>query len=47
MPEPYAVMRDKIKRRLQGKSGNQRIREIRAILTELPPIFKGIRSHKW
>lgn len=39
MPEPYAVMRDKIKRRLQGKSGNQRIREIRAILTELPPIF--------
>jgi len=44
MPEPYAVMRDKIKRRLQGKSGNQRIREIRAILTELPPIFKGIRS---
>jgi len=44
MPEPYAVMRDKIKRRLQGKSGNQRIREIKAILTELSPIFKGIRS---
>lgn len=44
MPEPYAVMRDKIKRRLQGKSGNQRIREIKAILNELSPIFKSIRS---
>jgi len=44
MPEPYVVMRDKIKRRLQGKSGNQRIREIKAILNELSPIFKDIRS---
>jgi len=45
MPEPYVVMRDKIKRRLQGKIGNQRIREIKAILNELSPIFKGIRSN--
>jgi hypothetical protein len=44
MPEPYIVMRDKIKRRLQGKSGNQRIREIKSILNELSPIFREIRS---
>jgi len=44
MPEPYVVMRDKIKRRLQGKSGNQRIREIKAVLNELSPIFQDIRS---
>ncbi len=44
MPEPRDVMKSKVKRRLQGKSGKERKREIELILSETSPLFKDIIS---
>ena len=43
MPEPYAVMREKIKNRLREKTDDQRIREIKKVLSELPSIYRELR----
>ena len=43
MPEPYAVMREKIKNRLKCKTDQQRLRELKKILSELPQLYKNLR----
>ncbi|UCD96513.1 MAG: TGS domain-containing protein [Candidatus Bathyarchaeota archaeon] len=43
MPEPYAVMREKIRKRLQNKTDDQRIRELKQVLSELHTIYKELR----
>ena len=43
MPEPYAVMREKIRKRLLNKTDDQRIGELKQILSELHPIYKELR----
>src|SRR5204863_10091764 len=41
MPMPHRTQQQLIKRRLTGKDGAERIRELRAILTELPGYRNG------
>ena len=41
MPMPHRVQMQVIKRRLVGKEGSERIRELRAILDELPDYRSG------
>jgi len=41
MPMPHRTQQQLIKRRLVGKDGSERIRELRAILTELPGYRNG------
>src|SRR5437870_1154222 len=41
MPMPHRTQQQLIKRRLVGKEGSERIRELRAILTELPNYKNG------
>jgi small GTP-binding protein len=41
MPIPHRVARQMIQRRLVGKEGGERIRELRSILTELPDYRNG------
>jgi hypothetical protein len=41
MPIPHRTQQQRIKRRLVGKEGSDRIRELRAILTELPNYKNG------
>ena len=49
MPMPHRTQMQLIKRRLVGKDGTERVRELRAILVELPNYrngpYAGIR--KW
>jgi ribosome-interacting GTPase 1 len=41
MPMPHRIQMQLIKRRLVGKEGAERVRELRAILTELPDYRNG------
>ena len=41
MPMPHRVQMQVIKRRLIGKTGNERVRELRAILADLPDYKNG------
>jgi small GTP-binding protein len=41
MPMPHRTQMQVIKRRLKGKDGNARIRELKIILDELPGIYQG------
>jgi ribosome-interacting GTPase 1 len=41
MPMPHRIQMQLIKRRLVGKEGSERVRELRAILTELPDYRNG------
>ena len=41
MPMPHRTFKQVIKRRLVGKEGSERTRELRAILTELPNYKNG------
>ena len=41
MPMPHRTQQQLIKRRLTGKEGAERIRELRAILSELPGYRNG------
>jgi GTP-binding protein len=41
MPMPHRTFKQVIKRRLVGKEGSERVRELRAILTELPNYKSG------
>ena len=41
MPMPHQVQMQVIKRRIDGKDGSERIRELRAILSELPGYRNG------
>lgn len=41
MPMPHQTQMQLIKRRLTGKEGSERVRELRAILTELPGYKNG------
>ena len=41
MPTPHRTQRQLIKRRLVGKDGAERIRELRSILAELPGYRNG------
>lgn len=49
MPMPHRTQQQLIKRRLVGKDGAERIRELRAILAELPGYRNGPYAHlrKW
>jgi len=41
MPMPHRTFRQVVKRRLVGKEGSARTRELRAILAELPDYRNG------
>ena len=49
MPMPHQTQMQLIKRRLQGKEGSERIRELRSILAELPGYRSGpyADNRKW
>jgi len=41
MPMPHRTFKQVIKRRLVGKEGAERVRELRSILTDLPIYMNG------